>query len=117
MSPRLAEPKGKSIHAIVDNYAAHKHPKVQAWLAPLPRWTFHLTRSSASWLNAVEGVFGKLTRRRCKRGVFCSVAEVRAAFDRFRIETNPTPRPFRRTKDLDKIIATAKRRQALDSIH
>ena len=28
-----AVPKGKAIHAIVDNYATHKHPKVKEWLA------------------------------------------------------------------------------------
>src|SRR4249920_2312548 len=36
-------PAGKLIHAIVDNYATHKHPKVHAWLASHPRWTFHFT--------------------------------------------------------------------------
>jgi DDE superfamily endonuclease len=36
-------PAGKLIHAILDNYAAHKHPKVRAWLARHPRWTFHFT--------------------------------------------------------------------------
>ena len=29
-------PKGKAIHLIADNYAPHKHPKVQAWLARHP---------------------------------------------------------------------------------
>ena len=48
-------PKREVIHAIVDNYATHKHPKVRAWLARHPRWTFHFTPTSASWLNAVEG--------------------------------------------------------------
>jgi hypothetical protein len=48
-------PVGKVIHAIVDNYATHKHPKVRQWLARHPRWTFHFTPTSASWLNAVEG--------------------------------------------------------------
>ena len=50
-----AVPAGKLIHAIADNYATHKHPKVSAWLARHPRWTFHFTPTSASWLNAVEG--------------------------------------------------------------
>ena len=27
-------PAGKLVHAIVDNYAAHKHPNVRAWLGP-----------------------------------------------------------------------------------
>jgi transposase len=31
-----AVPKGKAIHAIVDNYATHKHPKVKEWLARHP---------------------------------------------------------------------------------
>jgi transposase len=46
---------GRTIHAIIDNYAAHKHPTVRRWLARHPRWTFHFTPTSASWLNAVEG--------------------------------------------------------------
>ena len=56
-------PAGKTIHAIVDNYAAHKHPKVRRWLERNPRWTFHFTPTSASWLNAVEGFFATLTKR------------------------------------------------------
>ena len=44
---------------ILDNYAANKHAKVRAWLERHPRWTFHFTPTSASWLNAVEGFFAK----------------------------------------------------------
>ena len=47
-------PAGRIIQAVVDNYATHKHPKVKAWLARHPRWTFHFTPTSGSWLNAVE---------------------------------------------------------------
>jgi transposase len=47
---------------VFDNYATHKHPKVLAWLARHPRWTFHFTPTSASWLNAVENFFSKMTR-------------------------------------------------------
>src|ERR1700730_4467212 len=43
---------GKTIHAIVDNYATHKHPNVRQLLTRHPRWTFHFTPTSASWLNA-----------------------------------------------------------------
>jgi transposase len=55
-------PAGKLIHAILDNYATHKHPKVQAWLIRHPRWTFHFTPTSGSWLNAVENFFSVLIR-------------------------------------------------------
>src|SRR3954471_3132782 len=51
-----AVPPGKLVHAILDNYATHKHPKVWAWLERHPRWTFHFTPTSASCLNAVEGL-------------------------------------------------------------
>ena len=37
-----AVPAGKLIHAIADNYATHKHPKVREWLVRHPRWMFHL---------------------------------------------------------------------------
>lgn len=111
-------PAGKLIHVILDNYAAHKHPKVIQWLARHPRWTFHFTPTSASWINAVEGFFAKLTKRRLKRGVFHSLVALQAAINRFLAETNANPRPFRWTKDPDKIIAAVKRgHQALDSIH
>jgi transposase len=113
-----AVPAGKLVHAIADNYATHKHPKVRAWLQRHPRWTFHFTPTSASWLNAVEGFFAKLTKRRLKRGVFRSIVELQAAIKRFLAETNADPRPFRWTKDPDKIIAAVKRgHQVLDSIH
>jgi transposase len=103
-----AVPKGKAIHAIVDNYATHKHPKVKAWLARHPRWTFHFTPTSASWLN-VEGFFAKLAKRRLKRGVFCSVVELEAAINRFLTQANLAPCPFQWTKDPHKIIAAVKR--------
>jgi transposase len=110
--------KGQAVHAIVDNYATHKHPKVREWLTRHPRWTFHFTPTSASWLNAVEGYFAKLTKRRLKRGAFRSVVELQAAIKRFLAETNADPRPFRWTKDPAKIIAAVKRgHQVLDSIH
>lgn len=111
-------PAGKLVHAILDNYATHKHPKVRAWLARHPRWTFHFTPTSASWLNAVEGFFAKLTRRRLKRGVFRSLADLQAAINRFLDETNCSPRPFRWTADPRRVLAAVNRgKQALESIH
>ena len=106
------------IHAIVDNYAVHKHPKVKAWLKRHPRWTFHFTPTSCSWLNAVEGFFAKLSKRRLKRGVSGSVVELQAAINRFLDEHNHDPKPFIWTADPDRIIAAVRRGyQVLDSHH
>ena len=111
-------PVGKIVHVILDNYGSHKHPKVRAWLNRHPRFVFHYTPTSASWLNAVEGFFAKLTKRRLKRGVFRSLVDLQAAINRFLAETNDDPKPFVWTADPDKIIAAVRRgHQALDSIH
>lgn len=104
-----AVPAGKLVHAIADNYAAHKHPKVRAWLARHPRWTFHFTPTSASWLNAVETFFSALTRRRLKRGVFCSIVDLQAAINRYIAEHNDDPKPFVWTKTADTILAKTAR--------
>jgi CRP/FNR family transcriptional regulator, cyclic AMP receptor protein len=53
---------------ICDNYATHKHPKVQRWLARHPRFHLHVTPTSASWLNMVERFFRDLTQNRLRRG-------------------------------------------------
>jgi transposase len=111
-------PAGKVVHLILDNYAVHKHPKVIRWLGRHPRFTFHFTPTSASWLNAVEGFFAKLTKRRLKRGVFHSIVALQAAINRFITDANADPRPFRWTKNPDKIIAAVRRgHQALGALH
>jgi transposase len=97
-------PAGKVIHAILDNYGSHKHPKVRTWLARHPRWTFHFTPTSGSWLNAVETFFSTLTRRRLRRGTFRSIVDLQAAINRYLTEHNETPRPFTWTQTTDQIL-------------
>jgi transposase len=111
-------PKKKTIHVIVDNYVTHTHANVIKWLDNHPRFLFHFTPTSASWLNAVEGVFAILTKRRLKRGVFRSLQDLKHAIHRFLNDINANPKPFTWTKDPKKIIAAVKRgHQVLDSIH
>src|SRR6195256_2357680 len=111
-------PVGKIVHVVLDNYATHKHPKVKAWLARHPRFVFHFTPKSCSWLNAVETLFSRLTRRRLKRGVFRSIVDLQAAINRFLGETNADPKPFVWTAHPDRVIAAVQRGiQALESVH
>jgi transposase len=100
-----AVPVGKVIHTVLDNYATHKHPKVLAWLTRHPRWTFHFTPTSASWLNAVENFFSKMTRQRIRRGVFRSIADLQTAINAYLAEHNASPKPFVWTKSADAILA------------
>jgi transposase len=99
-------PAGKIVHVILDNYGPHKHPKTRAWLDRHPRFVFHYT---CSWLNAAEGFFAKLSKRRLKRGVFRSIVDLQAAIKRFLREANDDPKPFTWTADPDKLIAAVAR--------
>ena len=111
-------PKAKAVHVILDNYAAHKHPKVRQWIARHKRFTFHFTPASCSWLNAVEGFFATLTKRRLKRGVFRSIFDLQVSINRYLTEHNTQSKPFVWTADPEKIIASVRRgHQMLDSIH
>src|SRR6202035_3699847 len=66
----------------------------------------------------VEGFFANLTRRRLKRGVFRSVADLQAAINRFVEETNSDPKPFVWTADAKRVLAAVKRgKEKLESIH
>jgi hypothetical protein len=38
---REVRPEDLDVHLIVDNYCAHKHLKVRAWLAQRPRFHMH----------------------------------------------------------------------------
>lgn len=87
-------PADKAIHIILDNNATHKQPKVRAWLARHPGWTFHFIPTSCSCLNSVEVFFAKLTRPRLKNGLFHSVVDLQTAINRFIREHNKEPRPF-----------------------
>ena len=94
-------PAGKLIHAILDNYAAHKHPKVRAWLARHPRWTLHFTPTSCSMRSRFSS---PLTRRRLQRGVFRSLGDLQAAINRYLKEHYRKPKAFVWTADPDRII-------------
>jgi len=59
--PNPSCPAGKLIHAILDNYAAHKHPKVRAWLTSHPRPTFHSTPTSLLLDQCGRDLFATLT--------------------------------------------------------
>jgi len=97
-------PKDRELHLIADNYATHKHPVVQAWLAKHPRFHMHFTPTSASWLNMVERFFRDITTERLRRGVFTSVPELIGAIDEYIAHHNTQPKPFIWTKSARDIL-------------
>ena len=97
-------PKDKTLHLIADNYATHKHPAVQAWLAKHPRFNMHFTPTSTSWLNMVERFFRDISENRLRRGVFTSVPELVVAIDEYVAHHNTDPKPFIWTKSARDIL-------------
>jgi transposase len=87
-------PNDKSLHLICDNYATHKHPKVQEWIAKHSRVHVHFTPTSASWLNMVERFFRDITVERIRNGVFRNVGELVDAIEHYVRVHNQDPKPF-----------------------
>ena len=102
-------PDDLDIHIVMDNYATHKTPLIRSWLLKRPRWHVHLTPTSASWLNQVERFFALITERKIRRGVYRSVAALRADIMSFLEQHNADPAPFRWTKSADDILASIER--------
>jgi len=95
-------PGGRELHLIADNYATHKHPKVQRWLDKHPRFHMHFTPTSASWLNMVERFFRDLSVNRLRRGVFANVPDLVA--EEYVAVHNQNPKPFIWTKSAQDIL-------------
>jgi transposase len=102
-------PAHLDLHLIGDNYATHKHPKVQRWLARHPRFHMHFTPTSASWLNMVERFFRDLTQHRLRRGVFRDLEELMMAIGTYIDRHNESPKPFIWTARATDILEKVKR--------
>jgi len=107
-------PAHLDLHLVGDNYANHKHPKVQRWLERHPRLHMHFTPTSASWLNMVERFFRDLTHKRLRRGVFRDLEELMLAIGDYIDRHHDNPKPFIWTARASDILEKVKRaRRAL----
>jgi transposase len=101
------------IHAILDNYGTHTHPRVRTWLTNHPRFHLHFVPTSSSWLNLVERWFAEITRRRIRRGSFNSTQELIQAIHEYIQINNENPKPFVWTKKADAILDKVSRCKAV----
>ena len=97
------------LHLIMDNYAAHKHPAVKAWLTENPRIHVHFTPTHASWMNMVECWFSLAERQAIHRGTYRSVRDLNAKIRAYIDGWNDRCHPFSWTKTADQILAKAKK--------
>lgn len=57
-------PKGDVIRLVLDNHSVHTSRKTKAFLETMQgRFLFVFTPKHGSWLNMIEGFFGKMTRQ------------------------------------------------------
>ena len=96
------------LHLVMDNYAAHKHANVTAWLTRNPRFVIHFTPTSGSWMNMVEIWFGIIERQAIHRGSYGSVKELNAKIRTYIDGWNDRCHPFVWTKTADDILTKAK---------
>jgi transposase len=106
-------PPDLDLHLIVDNYATHKHPKVQSWVKRHRRFHMHFTPTSSSWLNLIERWFREITDKRIRRGTFGNVAALIEAIQSFIDAHNQNPKSFTWTAKVETILAKVRRARAV----
>lgn len=99
-----AVPDGLDVHVVLDNSSTHKTPAIHAWLLKHPRFQFHFTPTSSSWLNLVERWFAELTRKLLQRSAHRSVAALTADLNHWVTQWNNDPKPFVWHKTADEIL-------------
>ena len=92
------------VHVVLDNSSTHKTPAVHRWLLRHPRFTFHFTPTSSSWLNLVERWFAELTRKLLQRSAHKTVTALTSDLDHWIATWNDNPRPFVWHKTADQIL-------------
>jgi len=102
-------PAEYAVHLVLDNYATHKTPAIQRWLAAHPRFHLHFTPTRGCWLNQVERWFALLSERGIRRSTHRSVRQLEQAIYDWMAGYNDDPKPFKWVKTADQILARIRR--------
>jgi transposase len=102
-------PEHLDVHVILDNSSTHKTDSIHKRLLRHPRFHFHFTPTSSSWLNLVERWFAELTTKKLQRSAHRSVTELSDDLTAWIATWNDNPRPFVWTKTADQILDSLKK--------
>jgi transposase len=97
-------PPGLTVHVVLDNSSTHKTPSIQRWLLRHPRFEFHFTPTSSSWMNLVERWFAEITNKWIRRGTHRSISELATSITGWVGTWNDHPRPYVWHKTADEIF-------------
>ena len=85
-------PKGDKIRLVLDNHSAHTSKETRAFLATISgRFEFVFTPKHGSWLNMIEGFFGKMTNQMLRGIRVQSKEELADRIYKYFDEVNATP--------------------------
>lgn len=85
-------PKGDKIRLVLDNHTAHTSKETRSFLATLPgRFEFVFTPKHGSWLNMIEGFFGKMTHQMLRGIRVQSKEELTERIYKYFYEVNKVP--------------------------
>ena len=85
-------PQGDKIRLVLDNHSAHTSKETKAYLATVPgRFEFVFTPKHGSWLNMIEGFFGKMTHQMLRGIRVQSKEELANRIYKYFEEVNETP--------------------------
>ena len=97
-------PQGDKIRIILDNHSAHTSRETQEYLNTIPgRFEFVFTPKHGSWLNMIEGFFGKMTKQMLTGIRVDSKDELKERIYRYFDEINKTPIPYKWSYKMDTI--------------
>lgn len=97
-------PEGDKIRLILDNHSAHTSRETQEYLNTVSgRFEFVFTPTHGSWLNMVEGFFGKMTKQMLNGIRVSSKEELENRIYKYFDEINKIPVPYHWSYKLDDI--------------
>ena len=100
-------PEGDKIRLILDNHSAHTSKETRAFLATMPgRFEFVFTPKHGSWLNMIEGFFGKMTHQMLRGIRVESKEELAEHIYKYFYEINKVPVVHRWKYRMDEIDPT-----------
>jgi len=97
-------PDDVDIHVILDNASTHKTEAIKKWLQKHPRWEFHFTPTSSSWLNLVERWFSELTTKKLQRSTHNNINQLINDIIIWADTWNENPRPYIWHKTANEIL-------------
>jgi DDE superfamily endonuclease len=103
-----AVPGDLDVYVVLDNSSNHNTPEINEWLRHHPRFRFHVTPTSSSWLDLVERWFAELTNQMLPRSAHRTIRTLTHDLNAWIATRNDNPQPFVWHKTADEILENSR---------